>query len=355
MIVRNHGRALIGTFVRMMPIWAGKASRNSVLITKLLMKQISMVAKTQGKVGVVKYLKACTIRLQQALAGQSFSLTSPRVSCTNSGLPRVLPVKLRRLIRGEKTSMMRLALSVLSIFRSVIYPSDPKLDSIINPYSGSLRAVDNIKGYIPLFIKLFVKVPAQRSKSPRNLLKGEFLFLPIRKSSPQALKGTTSTNPLTLIRSALALSPNLVDSLRALAPLSQGISRVRGVVTVEPIGWLDYIRTLGSKIPFSICNGKGIVGKLGFKQEAAGKMRVFAMVDPWTQLILRPFHLVLFKLLRRHSMDGTFDQLRPLRRGFKNKPLFSMDLSSATDRLPMDLQVLIFQAIFELSPLESKA
>jgi hypothetical protein len=25
------------------------------------------------------------------------------------------------------------------------------------------------------------------------------------------------------------------------------------------------------------------IGKLGVKQEAAGKMRVFAMLDPWTQ------------------------------------------------------------------------
>lgn len=27
----------------------------------------------------------------------------------------------------------------------------------------------------------------------------------------------------------------------------------------------------------------GYLAKLGFKEEAAGKVRVFAMVDPWTQ------------------------------------------------------------------------
>jgi len=40
-------------------------------------------------------------------------------------------------------------------------------------------------------------------------------------------------------------------------------------------------------------------------------------------------------------MDGTFDQLKPLRsltaRGLKE--FYSFDLSAATDRLPIDLQV----------------
>jgi hypothetical protein len=56
------------------------------------------------------------------------------------------------------------------------------------------------------------------------------------------------------------------------------------------------------------------VGKIGLKQEAAGKMRVFAMVDPITQWALQPLHKFLFKLLKKIPMDGTFDQLRPLAR-----------------------------------------
>lgn len=84
-------------------------------------------------------------------------------------------------------------------------------------------------------------------------------------------------------------------------------------------------------------------------------MRVFAMVDPWTQLVLRPFHLALFKILSKCKMDGTFDQLKPLGRAWTFKSLYSMDLSSATDRLPMDLQVLLFGQIFKLSEDEVEA
>jgi hypothetical protein len=33
---------------------------------------------------------------------------------------------------------------------------------------------------------------------------------------------------------------------------------------------------------------RGDLGRLGFKEEAAGKVRVFAMVDIFTQWIFRP-------------------------------------------------------------------
>lgn len=85
------------------------------------------------------------------------------------------------------------------------------------------------------------------------------------------------------------------------------------------------------------------LGKLGFKEEAAGKVRVFAMVDALTQWSLYPLHKFLFSILRRTPMDGTFDQLRPIRRLLRLQakerfPLYSLDLSAATDRLPVRLQ-----------------
>lgn len=56
------------------------------------------------------------------------------------------------------------------------------------------------------------------------------------------------------------------------------------------------------------------LAKLGFKEEAAGKVRVFAMVDPFTQWVMRPIHLAIFTILRGIPMDGTFHQTRPVER-----------------------------------------
>lgn len=82
------------------------------------------------------------------------------------------------------------------------------------------------------------------------------------------------------------------------------------------------------------------MGRLAQKIEPAGKVRIFAIVDGWTQSILRPLHDFLFDVLRNIPQDGTFDQYGPLQLLVaKNLPfLGSYDLSAATDRLPIDLQ-----------------
>lgn len=82
------------------------------------------------------------------------------------------------------------------------------------------------------------------------------------------------------------------------------------------------------------------LGKLSEKKEAAGKVRVFAITDLWTQSILDPLHCAIFSVLRRIPMDGTFDQLAPVRRLVDkgHKAYYSYDLSAATDRLPVSLQ-----------------
>jgi len=132
------------------------------------------------------------------------------------------------------------------------------------------------------------------------------------------------------------------------------ISKPSEVDVNDPMLTLRMIRSLGLT-PAIVGMTHTYTGKLGLKQEAAGKMRVFAMVDPWTQWVMRPFHKGIFSILNRIPMDGTFDQLRPLKRVRPNQPYFSMDLSSATDRLPIDLQTDLFRVIFNLTPKEASA
>jgi len=90
------------------------------------------------------------------------------------------------------------------------------------------------------------------------------------------------------------------------------------------------------------------LGKLGTKAEPAGKIRVYAMVDPWTQWLLAPLHKAVQTLLRGISQDGTFDQVKPILSLInkwesklidQDENVYSFDLSAATDRLPVSLQV----------------
>jgi len=97
---------------------------------------------------------------------------------------------------------------------------------------------------------------------------------------------------------------------------------------------------------------KGLVGRLGQlseKLEAAGKVRVFAMVDVWTQSVLKPLHDTISDILRSLPNDGTFNQGEAVKRCFSKSALygksFGYDLSAATDRLPISLQVSVLSGL----------
>lgn len=54
------------------------------------------------------------------------------------------------------------------------------------------------------------------------------------------------------------------------------------------------------------------LGRLTVKEEAAGKVRVFAITDLITQCVMGPIHDHIFSLLERLECDGTFNQSKPL-------------------------------------------
>jgi len=94
----------------------------------------------------------------------------------------------------------------------------------------------------------------------------------------------------------------------------------------------------------------GDLGQLQFKEEAAGKLRVFAMVDVWTQSFLSPLHSYLGKILASLPNDGTYDQSASFRRCLEKSKTaglaYSYDLSSATDRLPCYIQEALLNSLF---------
>jgi hypothetical protein len=363
MILRNKGHAVIGIFVRILAVIAGRVTPNFVRVIKQTLAKMSALAHHQGVPGLVKYLKVCGISLNQAIAGYK-SVHTPRVSTTNAGLPRLLPVQLRRLIRAGHTVSMRLANTLLSLFRDLEYKSEPKWSSIVSPFTGNKHKMDQLAYYIPRFTKLFVlsRLP-EGATSLRDVASTKFTYFPIYKSGPYTLGNNAcmrlfkaslqliTTHPIIMIRSALGLEENILESLKVL-------SDIYSYETINPITMILAIRTyFDGKLerwwPFNV---EGIPsGKLGLKQEAAGKMRVFAMVDPWSQWILRPIHKAIFSVLRKHSMDGTFNQLKPLRKAWAFPALFSMDLTAATDRLPLSLQVKLLKSVFCMTDREAQA
>lgn len=93
------------------------------------------------------------------------------------------------------------------------------------------------------------------------------------------------------------------------------------------------------------------LGSLSIKEEAAGKARVFAISDGWTQSLFSGLHDTIFEVLKKIPQDGTFDQAAPVNllkaelSQSEDQRVFSYDLTAATDRLPIDLQVDILSRI----------
>jgi hypothetical protein len=90
------------------------------------------------------------------------------------------------------------------------------------------------------------------------------------------------------------------------------------------------------------------LGRLAIKLEAAGKVRIFAMLDSITQGALKPLHDMIFDYLKLLPSDATFDQEGTLEKFMainKGKRFWSFDLSSATDMIPKQLYLPVLRKL----------
>lgn len=99
--------------------------------------------KRHGSEFVVKYLKACNLALSKALAGEPFvslrdiepDLPLPRLS--SSGLPVIIGSRDRRSILTNNRSVLRMYMSLFSLYRVINIPSKLKIGTITDDYAGN--------------------------------------------------------------------------------------------------------------------------------------------------------------------------------------------------------------------------
>jgi hypothetical protein len=92
-----------------------------------------------------------------------------------------------------------------------------------------------------------------------------------------------------------------------------------------------------------------IHSRLGFSSEGGGKTRIFAIGDYWSQMALRPIHDALMSILSRLETDGTYNQEHAFKRILelsKGRQTFCFDLSGASDRIPLRVQVIVISKLF---------
>lgn len=145
----------------------------------------------------------------------------------------------------------------------------------------------------------------------------------------------------------VSLPGTLIESIKVLGGelLSENIEQV-----------LEMIPLLQS-VPLKLFKVQvGAFRRIGGIPDKEGKTRVIAMLDFWSQSALRPLHFFLFDILRRIPQDVTFSQgsfVDHVRRWGRGVTLYSVDLSSATDRFPIDLIASVLKGVLPSSLVEA--
>jgi len=228
---------------------------------------------------------------------------------------------------------MKMVSTILNVYRDIKFPGTPNLETITKGFTGDHGVLDSMFGYIEEFLIL-----ALNGKNAREYMDGGFAPFLIWKAAPGMIKESVfgssnySTHPHNILKSLQALrgKPAIWQAFMTVLLKSNNQAIIELVQAAESSGIL-----LGGR--------PGAIGKLHAKEEPAGKVRIFAMVDSPTQWALYPLHKFLFSVLRNIPQDGTFNQTAPLERLLARNPkeLYSLDLTAATDRLPLALQVMV--------------
>lgn len=239
------------------------------------------------------------------------------------GLPSIIPINIRNKITNtdSNSSLVKIILSLISIYRVFPTKPAPSLNTITQPWMGVSKSLLRYEEAVSeLFGRKKIKIPKptliQMESSGPNAFKSAF------NSGWDAL--AFSTHPLQLLHwSRLAVNLGGTHYVLWVAFI---------IFTLAP--YYYFLRLINRIKALKI-------GKLSIVYDQAGKARVIAITSYWYQLILKPIHKSLFRLLEGLETDGTFNQEAPLNRLIQedsDEVYHSFDLSAATDRLPLFIQ-----------------
>jgi len=313
-------------------------------------------------------LKSYLIVLNRYVAGtpvtNNWDLPSP-IGLTN-GLPTVLPLSVRQKIRRLNKTEIRIWASVFNSYKGIWgeHP-EPDYSSIVSP----MPSIDlsEWKIFVPIFWKWIqgladaakvnvepdfrnVKPFVSMSSGPNERI--SFLgyaadaaawgLRPISNKVDWVEKwlervGDTMTLHMYKTIQKYALQAHFSEDSET-APPDQGFN---------PNAWMRPIKGFFPSSESRVYRTP-ILGKLAKKEEAAGKVRIFAIVDYWTQYCLKPVHDWMFSILRLLPTDATFNQDGSLKTlvDIQSKFHWDYDLKSATDLIPRPLYEALFSVPF---------
>jgi hypothetical protein len=200
------------------------------------------------------YLKEVVRLIQKYVSGNKEQVSMGVTVGIVRGLPKIIPRDLRLLIRSLDSVAIRATLSLVSIYRIMKCSPKLKIQTITSSFDGLYKELPIIE------IAVVVRKFKFKLHEPRFLM----LFSAGPNHNPSALG-------LPLDAMAYIQNPSTLEAFERLA------NRINGAFLLSQLK--EEMETVR---PFAMDPKKAerlSLGKLSFKEEAAGKVRVFAIVD----------------------------------------------------------------------------
>lgn len=389
---------LAAMILRVVPLVFGQLTSSNVKVAWGFAQNVRQLYKRQGPRGLAIYLKACSVCLQQAAGGMVTPSTwalGANVRRTRKGIPRLINPQHRVRIGLGDVAVIRFWLTLFGLYRVVEFPGKLKLKTITDPGKEIGGFMEGWSKWVPTFYDKIRQVTGESWKvslvkdlSPRSI---PFM----QKCSPNS-GGFTSVMGLLWDVALAGSHPEFWANLKRWLVLVDGIELTWGFNAILKVldrrafqRWDDVFERMrddlasgrcdkGSPLAMVVNWQSGLIttsgalhpllpwacdpvhlyrawyldhywrkplsfGRLAFLREP-GKIRIVAMVNLITQTLMAPLHEWIFARLRKIPTDGTFDQTRPVEsliRSFTDKGhwVASYDLSAATDRIPILIQI----------------
>jgi len=273
--------------------------------------------KHHNYIGAIKYFKNMRLHCTRYICGNPLLINHNGIGLTKDGWPKKLLFLKDRVDNGQLSYVMTL----LVFNRSLDLPKQ-ELSKHEEIDTKSITDKSTCKFIIPIgYIRKFVK------KNNLKITQEELRFTP-RDFYLSVKGGPQGKASLSAHKNLMVMDTKYIQRLKDLS-----------VGDFVP-NWLDKsIKFWSPKFEtLKLEPHLDTTGKLSIVKDPEGKFRVIAIVDYYTQVLLKKLHQVCFEKIKNFPQDRTFTQ-NPISEWESNdENYWSLDLSSATDRFPRELQ-----------------
>lgn len=301
-----------------------KSDHNVVKSVNSIVEHFTRFAKSRGIQQAIKIHKETERHVKMLFLNQKSNFEQLIWTKLDSkGIPKFIKFRYSRMKQPEYARAM---LTALAYYRLFTQPISDDISNIITPGPDvSKHTLKEIEEYAREFYNSRGILPFEPQDSP----------FPAYATTKAGANGPSAMG-LTSLKDILALKRS--DLLTKIVDLSSKTYKDNKL-------FLDIIeRSLSIANSLPELNLESLkTGRLHLLAEGGGKTRVICIPDIWTQSALKPIHeYFMNKVLKKMPCDGSFGHQvlgNKVKKFTERRGLFCFDLTAATDRFPLSIQI----------------